>query len=130
MRGETLDAQRGIEVVHAELQVVIAGLVGHEPGEHVVGAVGHVEPAIGPGGLLIAERQVVQRGIEDFLIVAVGVEVGVAEEDVLTDGRDAERIHLGRSEDGTEVPDEGPIDVGFRFGPRRRPVVEELDRLG
>ena len=42
-----LRAQRRIQIIDAELQVVVASLVREEPREHVVGAIRNIEPAVG-----------------------------------------------------------------------------------
>ena len=89
---EVLIAQRRIQIVDAELQVVIAALAGHEPREHVVCAVRDVEPAVGAGALLILEVEVVQLRQQDLLIVTVRVEVRIAEEHVLADTADTRNV--------------------------------------
>ena len=113
---EVLGAQRRVEVVDPELQVVIAALAGEEPREHVVGAVGDVETAIGARALLILERQVVEQRQQDLLIVPVGLK-RVAEEHVLGHRRHAERVDLGRANHRAQVADQRPVDVGLGLVP-------------
>ena len=103
-------------VLGAELQVVAAALARDEPRHRVVNLIRVVDARLRYVALLIDERQIVQLRLERRLVLAVAVEAGVGEGDVLLREVDAERVEAIVPHHRVERGDDGLIDVVLLTG--------------